>query len=295
MTGLDLHEFESALYWTIAVITERARSSGIRFEFLRMRPHDHIGWAFTGTSEFAALAAPFLAEGAALGERTMYVAQNPDPRDMAGLADVGGPGGLMVRSTADVYGTTGIVDAQRQHAAYTEAVEEALAAGFSGVRVAADATPLVATEERLAAFLRWEVVADRMLSEYQITAMCAFDQEQVDASTLRRIAALHPLSSASGPQPQFRLFSADGDLWAEGQLGPVAVMQLWRAIEDLPRGTGVQVDLSTATLTSHAVLTGLGQLCRTGVPVTIRGESAAIGKLRRWYSSTACCPALQEA
>jgi hypothetical protein len=260
-----------------------------------MRPHDHIGWAFTGTSEFAALAAPFLAEGAALGERMMYVAQDPDPQDMAGLASVGGPGALVVTTSADVYGASGIVDAQRQHAAYTAAVQDALAAGFSGIRVAADSTPLVADEERIAAWLRWEVIADRMLSEIQITAMCAFDQEQVDAGTLGRIAALHPLSSASGPQPQFRLFSAAGDLWAEGQLGPVAVMQLWRAIENLPRGTGVQVDLSTATLTSHAVLTGLEQLCRTGVRVTIRGESAAIGKLRGWYSSAPGCPALQEA
>ena len=120
------------------------------------------------------------------------------------------------------------------------------------------------------------------------------DQEQIGADTLRQIAALHPLSSASSPMPRYRLFSAAGDVRAEGQVDPLAVMQLWRAIEDLPRGTGVQVDLSTATLTSHAVLTGLGQLCRAGVRVTIRGESAAIGKLRRWYSP-ATCPALQEA
>ena len=259
-----------------------------------MRPHDHIGWAFTGTGEFAALAAPFLAEGAALGERVMYVAQDPDPQDMAGVASACGPGALTVASLDEVYGTGCIVDPERQHAVYTAAVDDALAAGFGGVRVAADGTPLVASKERLDALLRWEVVADRMMSEYPITALCAFDQEQIESGTLRRIAALHPLSSASSPMPQYRLFSAAGDLRAEGQLDPLAVMQLWRAIEDLPRGTGVQVDLSTATLTSHAVLTGLGQLCRAGVRVTIRGESAAIGKLRRWYSP-ATCPALQEA
>jgi hypothetical protein len=258
-----------------------------------MRPHDHIEWVFAGTSEFVALAAPFLAEGAARGERVMYVAQDPDPMDMAGIADGCGPGALIVTSIAEVYGAGCIVDPERQHAVYTAAAEDALAAGFSGIRVAAENTPLVADEERLAAWLRWEVVADRMLSEYQITALCAFDQEQVDVSTLRRIAALHPLSSASGPMPQYRLFSAAGDVRAEGQLDPLVVMQLWRAIEDLPSGTGIQVDLSTATLTSHAVMTGLGQLCRAGVRVTIRGEKAAIGKLRRWYSP-ATCPALQE-
>ena len=37
----------------------------------------------------AALAVPFLSEGAALGQRLMYVAENPDPEDMRPLAASG--------------------------------------------------------------------------------------------------------------------------------------------------------------------------------------------------------------
>jgi len=254
-----------------------------------------MAWVFAGSGEFAALAAPFLAEGAALGERLMYVARDPDPADMAGLAGVVGAGALVVASVAEIYGASGIVDPKAQRATYAAAVDDALAAGFTGLRAAADCTHLVADERRLAAFLRWEVVADRLLSETRLTAMCAFDQEKVDADALRRLAAVHPLSSASGPVPQFRLFSDAGALCAEGQLDPLAVIQLWRAIEDLPRGTGVFVDLATATLTSHAVLTGLGQLCHSEVDVTIRGESAAIAELRRWYSPPVNRLLLQEA
>ena len=58
------------------------RNTGVRFECLRIRPHDHIGWVFSGTDEFAELARPFLAEGAARGERLMYVpvdAADPGP------------------------------------------------------------------------------------------------------------------------------------------------------------------------------------------------------------------------
>ena len=33
------------------------RERGVRFEFLRMRPRDHMGWVYAGASEFAALAA----------------------------------------------------------------------------------------------------------------------------------------------------------------------------------------------------------------------------------------------
>ena len=136
------------------------RSHGIRFECLRMRPHDHMGWTFAGPAEFAALARPFLAEGAARGERLMYVADNPDPAAVAGLA---GPHVLQVASIAEVYGSSGIVDAPGQRAAFAAALADALAEGYSGLRVAADNTPLVTDEGRLTAWIRWEVVADRFM------------------------------------------------------------------------------------------------------------------------------------
>ncbi len=254
-----------------------------------------MGWVFTGSSEFAALAAPFLAEGASLGERLMYVADDPDPADVAGLASIAGPGALQVTSIAGVYGAGRLVDPQGQRATYAAAVDDALAAGFTGIRVAADSTSLVADERRLAAWIRWEVVADRLLSEHQITAMCAFDQKRVDAGRLRHLAAMHPLSSASSPVPQFRVFSAAGALCAEGRLDSLAVTQIRLALDNLPRGTGVLVDLATATLTSHAVLTGLEQLCDYGVSVRIRGEDAALDGLRRSFTPYGHCPVLQEA
>jgi hypothetical protein len=260
-----------------------------------MRPHDHIDWVFTGSSEFAVLATPFLAEGAALGERLMYVADDPDPAEIAGLATIAGPRALQVTSIAEVYGARGLVDPQGQRATYAAAVGDALAAGFTGIRVAADNTSLVADEERLAAWIRWEVVADRLLSEHQITAMCAFDQERVDAGWLRHLAAMHPLSSVSSPVPQFRLFSAAGALCAEGRLDSLAVTQLWLALGNLPRGTGILVDLATATLTSHAVLSGLDQLCDYGIDVTIRGEGYALDELRRSFTPSGGRLVLQQA
>ena len=114
--------------------------------------------------------------------------------------------------------------------------------------MAADCTPLVSDEERLRAWANWEVVADRFIAENQVTALCAFDQERVDVSVLRQLATLHPLSSASSPVPQFRLFSAAGALRVEGQLDSVAVTQLWLALDNLPPETGVVIDLASVTV-----------------------------------------------
>jgi hypothetical protein len=246
-----------------------------------------MGWVFSGPSEFAALAAPFLAEGAALGERLMYVPGEVDPADLAGLMSVVGPDALQIASIAEVYGQTGIVEPRRQRATFEAALASALAAGYSGLRVAADNTSLVANDERLEAWVRWEVTGDRFLADNQITGLCAFDQQKVDVNRLRHLATLHPLSSASSPVPQFRLFSDAGALRIEGQVDSFAVTQLWLALENLPPHTGILVDLESATLMSRGVMAGIGQLCDAGIDVTICGARAAIDELRTSFSPLA--------
>lgn len=253
------------------------RSHGTRLECLLLRPHDHIGWTFAGPAGFAALARPFLAEGAARGERLMYVAADPDPADVAGLA---GPQTLQVASIAEVYGPSGIVDAPAQRATFAAALADALAAGYSGIRVAADNTPLVTDDLRLAAWVRWEVVADRFMAEHAVTGLCAFDREKADVDRLRHLATLHPLSSAGSPVPQFRLFAGDGDLHLEGDIDSLAVGQLRLALDQLPPGTGVLIDLASAALRGRTVLADLEHLSGSGVTVTVQGEPAAIGLLR---------------
>ena len=255
------------------------RSHGMRFECLRMRPHDHIGWVFDGPSGFDALARPFLAEGAALGERLMYVTADPDPAVTARYTAILGSRTFRVASIAEVYGVSGIVDAASQRATFASAVAVALAEGFTGIRVAADNTPLVADKVRLAAWMRWEIVADKFMSENQVTGLCAFDRAQVDVDRLRHLATLHPLSSSDSPVPQYRMFTDDGNLCVEGQIDSFAISQLPMVLDVLPLKAGVLIDLANATLVSRAPLIRLRRLCDTGVTVTIRGEPAAIAEL----------------
>jgi len=242
-----------------------------------MRPHDHIGWAFAGPAEFTALARPFLAEGAALGEKLMYVAPDPDP---AAVADLASPDALQVVSIAEVYGSSGMVDALSQRATFSGALAQALGEGYTGIRVAADNTPLVTDDERLAAWIEWEIVADRFMSENLVTGLCAFDREKVDVDRLRHLASLHPLSTAAQPAPQFRLLADSGTLYVEGEIDAFAVGQLERALRVLPPQTGVRIDLAAVTLRGRKVMADLGGLADAGVRVTIRGEPAVLGKLR---------------
>jgi len=257
-----------------------ARERGVRFELLRMRPHDHMGCVFEGPNEFAALAAPYLTEGAALGERLMYVADDPHPEDLAQLTPIVDPGQLQITSIAETYGSSGIVDPLRQLATYIAELDAAQAAGYTGLRVAADGTSLVGDEKRMKTWIQWEIIADHAIAARPFTAMCSFNKEKLDSALLRQLASVHPLSSASGPVPSYRIFSDGQAMHIEGRVDSYAVTQLWLALETLPERADVVVDLGTARLMGPGVLAGLTQLCDCGIGVRIRGERSAIDELR---------------
>jgi len=238
-----------------------------------------VGWVFSGQAEFDALAGPFLAEGADRGERLMYVATDPGPAAAARLRGALGPDAVQVASIAEVYGASGIVDAAAQRDTFAAALADALADGYNGIRVAADNTPMVTDDQRMAAWVRWEITADRFMSENPVTGLCAFDGNKVDVNRLRHLAMLHPLFPADRPVPQFRLFADDGYLCVEGRIDSWAVTELPGYLNILPPKTGVLIDLSAATLASRAALSRLGKLADAGVTVTLRGGDADLDEL----------------
>lgn len=252
------------------------RHRGTCFEVFGMWPHDHIGWVFDGSDEFHELARPFLAEGAARAELLMFVAEDPDPDAVGDLVESCVEGAFQVASTSEVYGVTGIVDPQVQQATFSGVLAEALAQGFSGIRVAADNTPLVLDQERLNAWMDWECVADRFMSENPVTGLCAFDRCRVDVNQLRHLAALHPLVSASTPTPDFRLFVDEEALWVEGLLDNLAVRRIQEALQALSPKTPLVVPLNQVTLASDRVFSELVRLSNRGIDVTFRGSTDLI-------------------
>jgi hypothetical protein len=244
------------------------RSRGTRVELVWMRPHDHIGWAFSGAEEFAGVARDFLQEGLELGEYLLFIAADPAADAYARLADSFAAAELHVAAIADVYGRSGIVNAAGQRATFAAALREALADGYTGIRVAADNTPLVQTPERLKAWMHWELVADRFMSENRVTGLCGFDRTAVNVDTLRHLVTLHPLSSAAAPLPQFRLFVDTEGLRLEGDIDDLAIGHLHRALGILPKGTPAAVDLSSARPRDGAVRSELEQLAAAGVLIT---------------------------
>ncbi|MBO2453615.1 MEDS domain-containing protein [Actinomadura barringtoniae] len=261
------------------------RHHGTCAELVGIGPHDHIGWVYSGPDEFPALARDFLATGAAAGERLMYVAEDPNASRLEGMDHLIDSGVLTVASIAEVYGASGVVHAAHQRTVFLQALAEAQAEGYEAIRVAADNTPLLSNDERFRAWLRWEMVADQLMSKQPVIGLCAFDRERVDIDRLRNTATLHPLLSSSSPVPQFRLYSDEGELRAEGDLDTYAVQRITWALPHLPFDTGVIIDLAVTTFLSSAVMQALYKIAQTGIRVTIRGTAEATRALRQGISS----------
>ncbi|MHB1433548.1 MAG: MEDS domain-containing protein [Streptosporangiaceae bacterium] len=255
------------------------RTNGARVSPLRARPHDHLIWTFDGPAGFSALVVPFLAEGSARGEFVMYLADDPDPSVTARLTRTVAADANQVASITEVYGASGIVDARVQRAVFASVLADSLAGGFTGIRVAADNTSLVADDDRRNAWLRWEFAADEFIAGNPVTGLCGYDVSRVGPGVLGHLATMHPLRRAAGPAPAYRIYSDGQALMLVGEPDLIALAKLRIALDAAPGRTGVLVDLAAARSITETTLAGLRGLAESGVEVTIRGTRALIGLL----------------
>jgi hypothetical protein len=187
------------------------RTSGVLHATRGLGLHDHVCWPYDDPAEFRGRVVEFLADGLALGQQCWYVSQG-SPEELAShLVELGAPprpGALRVVSIDDTYGEGGTVSPAEQVATYAAATEAALAAGFTGLRVAAEATPMARGDEALDAFCRYEHLVDRYMAGKPFAAMCAYNRAELPGSAIAELACMHPASGADAAP--FHLYAVPG-------------------------------------------------------------------------------------
>ncbi|MEU5692645.1 MEDS domain-containing protein [Actinosynnema sp. NPDC020468] len=194
------------------------RTSGVLDAVQGLGLHDHVCWPFDTQADFIARAREFLTDGLAAGQEAWYIAEGPVEElttHLSGLEDALTSGALKVVSLNDAYQERA-VEPHVQAAAYAVATEDALAAGYTGLRVAAEATPLVRGDAALDAFCRYEHLVDRYMTAKPFAAMCAYDRRVLTDDEIGHLACLHPASGAGGAQ--FRLFATEDGVGLEGEI-----------------------------------------------------------------------------
>ncbi|WP_091214944.1 MEDS domain-containing protein [Geodermatophilus siccatus] len=218
-----------------------------------LRPGDHVCWTFVDAADFRAAVLPFLDEGRRLGEHLLLVGASR-PELLRALAPLPGrdemlaSGQLEVRSTAEVYASGEQLSPAEQVAAYRSLVDAALARGRTGLRVAADVTPLVRGGDDGRTRLHvYEQLADALMGSVAMTALCLYEAS-LGAEVLGPVTLLHPDQHCGEEEPLAHLSGRGRALSLHGEVDVTQADGLVRALVDVARGTPGEVVLDLSDL-----------------------------------------------
>lgn len=231
----------------------------------------HACWGFERRQEFVDVSLEYLTDGLRNGQRIAYVGSEPVAEQRERLEPLGGvgamidEGALQLFELQDLYEVGKPIDAEAQLAAYGAATDAALADGYTGLRVAAQVTNLVAEPEAWDAHVRWESVADRFMSVYPLSALCGYQRDLVPEQLLGDLSVVHPAANELAETVSFHLFAEDGDLALSGEVDYFAIEALDRALERAcDAAQPVTLDLG-----------GLGFIDHNGIEVLARRLTAS--------------------
>jgi anti-anti-sigma regulatory factor len=246
----------------------------------------HACWSYGDRAEFAAAAGMFLAEGLAAGLRVWYVAADPEDgvaEQVPGFDDARRRGAARVLSVSTAH-PAGVIDPAALVATYARATADALAAGYAGLRVATDVTPLVRSAGQVDAVARYEHLIDAYMVANPFTALCAYDRRQVDRWDLAQLACLHP--EANDDSTPFRLHACRPEVGAVALAGEVdlAANELFplalERVQPAVRDGRVVVDATDLTFIDHRGLLALGAYARDrGAVAVLRTPSSVTGRV----------------
>ncbi len=255
---------------------------------------DHLCCLHRDVAEYHRRAAAFLADGLREGLRVAYTATHGMEAARAELADLDdvdrlvAGGAVQILPVQEVYGPGGPVDPERVVAAYAAATEAALADGFRGLRVSADATELVRTPEQQDAFARAEILADQYMADHPLSALCGYSVT-LGEDTAAEFAALH----APGPSEDtfVRVFGcADGALGLAGEFDLATVPVLDRLLTRLRPGAdagALVVDMAAVDFHDHKLLIALDDYGRTrAVALSLRSTPRLTARLLEMLAMT---------
>jgi anti-anti-sigma regulatory factor len=216
---------------------------------------DHFCRVHSSPDDFRACLAEFFAHGVACGLRPGYAGLDSAENLRDDLDSLDGCGELLAGEAVTVISLTDIVqpgepaDAAKIIARYAAATEEALAAGYRGLRVSADVTELVRAPGQRDSFASFEFLLERYASGHPLSAMCSYGAEL--GETVRQFAALHAAAPA-GLAPFQLIAREDGAVGLLGEFDATCRAEFEWALQRLqPADGGLVLDLSATEFMDH--------------------------------------------
>jgi len=200
------------------------RTQGLVTEVPETSPGDHLCWVYDDDATFDAGVRQFVDGGLAHGERLLCVGDRVIDRVRSGATGVEGvesliaDGRLELLTFAQAHAAVGPLGPEPQLAFYRAVTQAAMTAGYRGLRVVAEVSPLAEEAGPRADLVRWEHVADGFMAHGSgMSAMCAY-RGDLSGAALTDVASTHPLVHAGRGLPAFRLYFDDGRLVLAGSV-----------------------------------------------------------------------------
>jgi len=267
------------------------RAHGVLTDIPEAGTSDHICWVYDqDDASFDRAVRAFMAGGLDRGERLLCVGErviasiSTDGDGFAGAEALIADGALRTVTTAEAYEAAGSFIAGEQRAYYDTATREAIADGYTGLRVVAEVSALAADPATRPTLVQWEQLADDVIAEGGgFTAMCAYS-DALPGAALADAATVHPLVHAPAGAPPFQIFFDDHQVALAGSVDTFSADRLARVLASSPvSGQGAVLDLGRAEFVdvaaSRVIARWAQDLTARSLPLEVRGASPLLRRM----------------
>lgn len=163
---------------------------------------DHLCLIYESKEEQFASVIPFMRDGLAADERCLYIVDDHTADGvLQALAATGVDvareterGTLTLLTKRDTYLRSGAFDPQLMINLLLRAIEDALAAGFAGLRVTGEMTWALGPEAGTDRLIEYEALVDHFLPGSQALAMCQYNRKLFSPGIIRQVLCTHPIA-----------------------------------------------------------------------------------------------------
>jgi anti-anti-sigma factor len=265
-------------------------------------PSDHVCWIYDDARDLDTAAADFLMGGLARGERLLVVgdglieALSRNTVPFGGTDSLVATGALEILDVCTAYVAGARFAPEQQLAFYEAATRAARDDGFTGLRVAAEISPLAADPGSRADLVRWEHLADDLAARGSgFTAMCAY-RGDLGEEALADVASVHPLVRGPEGVPPFHVFYDADRVVLTGSVDTFTAPRLARVLADSPAARPSTVlDLGRLEFMDVAGCRTLARWAAAlGRPLHVTGASRLVQRMWQLLGLQALAPVVFE-